>query len=278
MRGALLTVGLALVAHAAFAAPPLGEAAFTREAASRLSRLIGEDVTVAGPLALTHGEGGTEQVSLQRIHAFCRNNPGDCERELDVFLGGLADASRARLDAVDSRQFRIIVRDRAYAEAVAAQSPGGVPARPVGDSLAALLVVDAPTFVRSLGNSDLAATSLVADTAFTTAMANAVDAEGPLSDHLAPLGPGEVGSIEVGYFSSSRLLPHDDWAAVAGRMRGPLLAMVPEPGALLYADGADADAVATMRREAESLGRRSPRPLPQVILRWTPAGWVDHAE
>lgn len=276
MRRAVLAAGLALVAHAAFAAPPLDKAAFTREAASRLSRLLGEDVAVSGPLGLTYGDG--QHVSLARIHAFCVANTAECEHELDVFLGGITDASRARLDAVDSRQIRIIVRDRAYAEAIAEQSPGGVPARPIGDSLAALLVIDAPTFVRSLSDSDLAATSLEADTAFTTAMANAVDAEGPLSEHVALPGPGEVGGIELGYFSSSRLLPHGDWAALAGRMRGPLLAMVPEPGVLLYVDGADAEAVASMRGEAQALARRSPRPLPLRVLRWTPTGWVDHTD
>lgn len=276
MRRLVLTASLALVAHAAFAAPPLDKAAFTREASERLSRMLGETIRTDAPLQLSRGE--NERISLERVHTFCVANPADCERELDTFLTGLVDAARARDAVVDSRQIRIIVRDRSYAEAIAAQGPGAVPARPIGNGLSALLVIDAPTFVRSMSESDLTAMALEADTAFTTAMANAVDAEGPLSDHAALPGPGELGGIELGYFSSSRLLPHGDWAALAGRMRGPLLAMVPEPGVLLYVDGADAEAVASMRSEARALARRSPRPLPLLVLRWTPTGWADHAD
>lgn len=276
MKRALLAGCLALAAQAALAAPPMEPRAFTREAASRLSAMLDEKVDVTAPLQLTRG--GSDRISLDRIHAFCQANPGDCETELTTFINGLADSIRADRDAVDSRMVRIVIRDRAYVDAVAAQSDGGIPLWPVGDALAAMLVIDAPTFVRSVTRADLKAMGLDADAAFITAVTNAEDAEGPLADALERLGPGEVGMLQGSYFSSSRLLPHGDWAAYAATLRGPLLAMLPVPNALLYADGDDAAAVGHMQREARSLARSHPLPLPQRVLRWTPGGWVDHTD
>lgn len=276
MRRALLAACLALVAQASLAAPPLEEAAFTREAARRLSAKIDQKVDVVSDLQLSRG--GADRISLARIHAFCEANPSDCEAELETFINGLADSIRADRDAVDSRLVRIIIRDREYADAVAEQSEGGITTWPVGDALAAMLVIDAPTFVRSVTRDDLKAIGMDADAALTIAAVNANDAEGPLADALEPLGPGEVGVLQGSYFSSSRLLPHGDWAAYAATLRGPLLAIVPVPDRLLYADGADAEAVALMQREARSLAARSPRPLSQGMLRWTPGGWVDHTD
>lgn len=276
MQRVLLAACLALAAQAAIAAPPLEARAFTREAAARLSAKLGEKVEVISALQLTRG--GSERISLARIHAFCEANPSDCEAELETFLTGLVDSMRADRDAVDSRLVRIIIRDRAYAEAVAAQSDGGITTWPVGDALSALLVIDAPTFVRSVTRADLTAIGMDANAALTIAMANARDADGPLADGLVKLGPGEVGVLNVGYFSSSLLLPHGEWAAYAATLRGPLLAMVPVPDTLLYADGTDGDAVALMQREANRLAVRSTRPLSLGMLRWTPAGWVDHTE
>ncbi len=276
MKRALLAGCLALAAQAALAAPPLEARAFTREAASRLSAMLDEKVDVTAPLQLTRG--GSDRISLDRIHAFCQANPADCETELNTFINDLADSIRADRDAVDSRMVRIVIRDRAYVDAVAAQSDGGIPLWPVGDALAAMLVIDAPTFVRSVTRADLKAMGLDADAAFITAVTNAEDAEGPLADALERLGPGEVGMLQGSYFSSSRLLPHGEWAAYAATLRGPLLAMMPVPNALLYADGDDAAAVGHMQREARSLARSHPLPLPQRVLRWTPGGWVDHSD
>lgn len=276
MKRALLAGCLALAAQAALAAPPLEARAFTREAASRLSAMLDEKVDVTAPLQLTRG--GSDRISLDRIHAFCQANPADCETELNTFINGLADSIRADRDAVDSRMVRIVIRDRAYVDAVAAQSDGGIPLWPVGDALAAMLVIDAPTFVRSVTRADLKAMGLDADAAFITAVTNAEDAEGPLADALERLGPGEVGMLQGSYFSSSRLLPQGEWAAYAATLRGPLLAMMPVPNALLYADGDDAAAVGHMQREARSLARSHPLPLPQRVLRWTPGGWVDHSD
>ena len=276
MRRALLAAGLALAAQAALAAPPLEARAFTREAASRLSAKLDEKVDIIAALQLSRG--GSERISLGRIHAFCVANPADCEAELETFLTGLADSIRADTDAVDSRLVRIIIRDRAYADAVVAQSEGGITTWPVGNALSALLVIDAPTFVRSVTRGDLAAIGMDADAAFTAALANGRDNDGPLAGELVTLGPGEVGVLNDSYFSSSLLLPHGDWAPQAATLRGPLLAMVPVPDTLLYADGADAEAVDLMRREALRLANSSARPLSLGMLRWTPAGWVDHTE
>ena len=275
-KRALLAGCLALAAQAALAAPPMEARAFTREAASRLSTKIDEKVDVDGILQLSIG--GTERISVARIHTFCLANPADCETELNTFINGLADSIHADRDAVDSRMVRIVIRDRAYVDAVAAQSEGGITSWPVGDALAAMLVIDAPTFVRSVTRSDLKAIGVDADGAFNIAVANADDAEGPLADALERLGPGEVGVLQGSYFSSSRLLPHGEWAAYAATLRGPLLAMLPVPNALLYADGDDAEAVEHMQREARSLARSHPLPLPQRVLRWTPGGWVDHSD
>ena len=276
MYRALLSAGLALAVQTAVAAPPLEARAFTREAAARLSVKIDEKVDIITALELSRG--GSERISLGRIHAFCVANPSNCETELETFLTGLADSMRASTDAVDSRLVRIIIRDRAYAEAVIAKSEGGITTWPVGNALSALLVIDAPTFVRSVTRDDLTAIGLDADAAFTTAVANGRANDGPLADALVALRPGEVGVLDYGYFSSSLLLPHGDWAAQAATFRGPLLAMVPVPDTLLYADGADVDAVDLMRREAQRRAARSTRQLSMGMLRWTPAGWVDHSE
>ena len=69
------------------------------------------------------------------------------------------------------------------------------------------------------------------------------------------------------------MLLHDDWAPLARAQKGVLVVALPAKNLLLYGADDSPAGLDALRLQARDLARRSPAPLTELLLRWTPEGW-----
>jgi hypothetical protein len=95
----------------------------------------------------------------------------------------------------------------------------------------------------------------------------------PLAEVTPIVPPGQVGTITGDYAEASRLLAHDDWAALSATLGGHLLVAVPAADTLLYTKGGVPGALQTLASMARATMGTSRHPVSDEVLRWTPSGW-----
>src|SRR5258708_37004062 len=95
----------------------------------------------------------------------------------------------------------------------------------------------------------------------------------PVSAVISPLKPDAIGYITGHFYESSRLLMHDDWAALSQEMNGQLVVAVPVPEGILYAEGKDRASLDALTRVAEATAKGDQRRISTQLLRWGPEGW-----
>lgn len=271
---AMVTVGQAR------AQVPSDEAGFTAHFATRFqAELVDRKVSVKGPLTLEIARpSSTEpglQVNLDRVWAFCRRNVSECDKAGGEYVSRAVTSIKEMGRPVDVTALRIAIRPANYIQSLSKQNGGRPEAEPVAGKLAGdlwwVVMVDAPQSARVFAQKDLSALKLSQDEIVEAARRN-------VEQTLKPAGPqtlsaGTISTIVGGYYESSRVLFPEKWAALAAGMKGPLLAAIPSPDTILFADGGEsqaADALLTLAKQAAS---RSERPFPPVLLRWTQTGW-----
>ena len=95
----------------------------------------------------------------------------------------------------------------------------------------------------------------------------------PGSAVISRLKPDAIGYITGHFYESSRLLMHDDWAALSQEMNGQLVVAVPVPEGILYAEGKDRASLDALTRVAEATAKGDQRRISTQLLRWVPEGW-----
>ena len=152
--------------------------------------------------------------------------------------------------------------------------------RPVWRAVAAdtvmMLVADTPTSVQYVSPAMLAEAGLSEDDAFDCATAN-------LERYVQ--GRLQVGRAEGfnvialdGFYEASVALLPAFWTDMARKMDGPLVMIAPARDLVVFADGADADAVAQIGALAREIAAQASHPVSTVPLRWTGEGWAPYRD
>jgi uncharacterized protein YtpQ (UPF0354 family) len=244
-----------------------GAAAFTEYVAAQLRpELEGAQVEVKGPLTLVAA--GGLQFNLDRVFAYCSNNPDGCKSEIATYVKGVAQVYNGRVPASSKDAVRIIVRTRAY---LRASSPQWMEMnwRALVGELVMLPAMDAPQTIRVIEEKNNAELGLSADEVFNLGLANLRAHLKPLMQIAKVVQPGQIGHFGGDVYHSSRLALHESWSPLATAQDGKLI--VAAPGTDLAEDTPVAiDALRTLTQNVMS---RMPRPLSSELLRWTPQRW-----
>lgn len=252
------------------AALPLDQHGFTHVVAAMV-RERGCAVTVTAPLQLAVAcAGGTgSAVSLARAWTLWESEP-DRRAQALAAAAGSADLVD-RIGHPQAERLRLVVRTGAQLHALVQRRPDDPPAAwPITRDLWAVLVLDAPSALGFVGQTELTRLGIDRDTAHARAIENLRQA------FPAPVqqGDGPVYMIEAdGAYDASLLLHPDLWVGRAQRAGGVLYAATPDPGVLLWADGSRPDALPTLRAvvaQATEAGGS----LGGGVMLWSEQGWA----
>ncbi len=281
LLAALITVAPGLMAGAQSLA---SQADFTADVAKQFERANpGATVTIAGPLTIELTQpGGTRPsaISLDRMWNYCGSNADDCANAVEMFVADLTSGEKEVNGPIDRAMLRVVVRRKAVIDAgnqpaLAAGKPDAVlAAAPFAGGLWRLCVDDMSRAVKILRLEDLAKLGLSLDEAIALGTKNLAADLPPLSGTYRGVAPRVLGTIQGdGYYESSRLLLHDDWAGLANEMNGHLIVIAPAADQIFYASDEDPDAVEKLAWVADQIISTEQRPISDIVLKWTPEGW-----
>lgn len=252
---------------------PQEQMAFTERVAARLRAQLGaEAVRVADPLTLKIGE---LQANLDRINAFCRGNAAGCDAEVERYVQAVVEMQRKAALPPSREALRVVVRTADFVQGATTTgaAKGSFPRQTLVDGLYGLLMLDSPRSARLVSDADCQALGLTPDEAYALGRANLRRELRPLAQAAKPVALGAFGTLEGDFYESGRVLLHEDWAPLARAQKGALLVALPAKNLLIYsADDSPAGRDA-LRLLARDLMKRSPGPLSDLLLRWTPEGW-----
>ncbi len=178
---------------------------------------------------------------------------------------------------VATSDLRVIVRSTGYVDALrkhAAERLEPQPiVRPLAGDLWLVCVVDLPRQINMLTDRDLEKLGLSQEEAIALGKQNVAAELPPGSAVISRLKPDAIGYITGHFYESSRLLMHDDWAALSQEMNGQLVVAVPVPEGILYAEGKDRASLDALTRVAEATAKGDQRRISTQLLRWVPEGW-----
>lgn len=249
-------------------------AAFTDKVAALLrARLTDQDVTVASePLTLKVGE---LQANLDRVFGFCRANAQGCDDELRRYVQAVAEARNIATAPVTRGSLRLVIRPADFGSggSPAANAKAASLRRPFVAGLVALPVVDSERSARLLNEGDCETLGLSPEQALDVALANVRATLKPLADVAKPATRGAIRTLGGDFYESSRVLLPGDWASLAQAQGGVLIVALPAKDAVLFSADDSAAGLDALRTYARDVARRSPAPLTDILLRWSPAGW-----
>ena len=276
-----LLLSLAVLPVAA-AAVPRDEAGFSTYMVEQLAREMPDlKLAPSGRLTLEgkRPDGSSSgQIHLDRVYDFCTRNFSVCDPAIESFVAGIAQMTREAMLPVDRAMVRLAVRPRQYIEQVKQQlgaDPAPVYARHLTAHLVVVPVLDFPRSSRFVNARDLAALKVDEEQLFKLGEANLRAAQKPLAEVTKVPPPKAVGRIFNEDYAASRIIFHDDWNALAEKMGGLLVLMLPTPDFLLYGGEAGDDALVAMQTFGMEVAAKSTRPLSPLLIRWTPTGWEE---
>ena len=190
---------------------------------------------------------------------------------------GAADPAPGTNRPAARSDIRVIVRSSVYVEAlrkqaIDRQAPQPI-VRPLAGDLWLICVIDLPRQVNMLTDRDLEKLGLSQDEAIALGKENVAADLPPGSTVISPLTPGAIGYIIGHFYEASRLLMHEDWAALSQEMNGQLVVALPVPEGILYIEGRDRAALEALTRVAEATAKDDQRRISTQLLRWVPDGW-----
>ncbi|WP_082938905.1 hypothetical protein [Mitsuaria sp. 7] len=285
-RSVLRSTLAALAAAAAFGATATGAQAqagavpqdaigFTEYVASQLRQQLGDaTVVVREPLTLGVAD---QRTKLDKLYAGCQTNRGNCADDVGVFVKTTTQQFRASTIPATRESLRLAVRT---AESVqqAQREVGGDAAtfrpRPFIGPLVTVPVFDTMRASRLISEKDYKTLNLSVDQVRETARKNTYDAMPQVLQHAKPVPAGEVGKLDGPVPQPSRLIFIDDWKPLADAQKGKLVVAAPANDTVLYVSDDDAATLDALRAQVRELMGKSPNPLTDVLLRWSPSGWV----
>jgi hypothetical protein len=239
--------------------PGLAPDAFADEVARRVRALSPDlDVRVVGALELAIGHGDGEGGNRAYLHNAYRMYQGEAPEARDAlvdrFVRSFADAARG---LEPSREAIIpIIKDRGWIAEVGAslQAVGGTPQEKVhedlNDELVVVYALDTPSNIAYLLPGMLEELGVRRDELRGLSVRNLRGLLPGIEVHRGP----QISMVTAdGNYEASLLLFDDLWAREGEKLRGAPVAAVPARDLLLFADGADAEAVAQLRALASKM-------------------------
>jgi uncharacterized protein YtpQ (UPF0354 family) len=261
---------------------PRDQAGFSAYVAEQLAHEMPDlKLAPSGRLTLdgTRPDGSSSgQIHLDRVYDFCARNFSICDSAIDRFVKGIAQMSREETLPPAPAMVRLSVRPRAYIDQVKQKlgaDPAPVYARHLTAHLVAVPVLDFPRSSRFVNAKDLAALGLDEAQLFELGERNLRATQKPLAEVTKVPPAKAVGRIFNEDYAASRIIFHDDWNELAGKLDGVLVLMLPTPDFLLYGGEVGEDALAAMQTFGMEVASKSTRPLSPLLIRWTPTGWEE---
>jgi hypothetical protein len=251
------------------------EASFA-DSALRLLRAAAPELqaTVSGPLQLKVAtlQSPDMRVNLDRPWHDCKEEPTACDAALRRYVSGSIPVLRERPAPATREALIPVVRSKAYFDEVGGVDHA-VAEQFVGD-LWVFYAVDSPASLVSLKPTDLTELGLTRDEVGRVARENLRKRLGDLPADLGQKAGAAIGLIfRDEYFESSRILLHDQWAALARASGGKLLVAIPGNDVIVFALESDPEAVTQLSKVAHDVGEKARRAVSPQVLAWTEAGW-----
>lgn len=247
--------------------------AFTRRFVADFRRIVpDEGCEYAGARMVACGDA---QVSLDRMWAFCSENPADCDAVVADFTSAMAEALAARGAPVevDVAQLRVAVRTREYGDEVTARLEGSI-VRPIAGDLVAVVMVDSPRTARAFGADDLSSLGLSPDDAYARALANTLAEMPQAATNPAPACGHAMAIQHDYYYESSRILDATWLASLGGGGPEPILVRVPSYESVVVARECDPATRVVVGQIGDQIARGSSSPLSTTLFRVGPDGLV----
>ena len=269
---------LAIVAILLAACSPSGgDAVFAEQVAGQVRRELGDQATVrvSAPrtLEVRFADGTSLTASLDNLGRDCELRPADCEAAIAIVVRSIAQ-SHVAVGTGRRETLMVTVKSRDWVDN--ARTLGAPPvARPFVGDLWKVYVFDQPDSMRPLVAKDLEALKMTEDEIDALALANLDKA---LVDF--PHQPVEEGSpvrvLHAGdSYDASRLLLHERWRELAGKVKGDLLVCAPSRDFVYFVGaGESSEVLQDFRSRMAGLASGESHSIALHILRWTPAGWV----
>ncbi|HEX2115092.1 MAG TPA: DUF1444 family protein [Alphaproteobacteria bacterium] len=239
-------------------------------------------IAVTGRLTLSIKAPDAErdmQAALDRVWEYCRRNQAQCDNATETYVRNSLGMMRELQQPVERSMLRVVVRTAPYVEQIrktfsADQKPNSqIVAAPLAADLWIVCVADFPNSVRFINRGDLVKLGLREQEVLALGRENVSAALRPLGIVAKDLPANGIGYIEGDDYESSRILLHEEWAQLAGKMAGDLIVAVPGSGLILYGDAGRAETPRALAELARHMLTRSQRPISATVLKWRPAGW-----
>lgn len=274
--GALLLLGCSRSSAPSFSSSPEAMRDWARaEIARELSDWTLENDADPLLLKLRRDEQQLE-VWLGRPFEYCTNNASDCERMAREYVAGVVQAAveSGAVNAPDPGQLVPAIRSKADVESYRARAEGMIE-EPIAGDLFVVYMLDSPRSASIVDGKAVTALNLSAEEIKARAFQNLSQQLPALDTLVRPQGEQVVGEIQLdSFYTSSLLVPHSTWRAIAESFGGKLLVAIPAPDVLLYARERDASVLPALAAKAREVFTKSPRGTSLSILRWTPSGWT----
>ena len=170
-----------------------------------------------------------------------------------------------------------MVRPAAFVEGMRRVAPPGAEpvAAPLAGGLWLIGAADMPTAVMMLNTTAISPLKLSAGQVLARGRRNlhaaAVKALAGLEDEARPDG---VAAMMGDDYQASLLAFPELWAPLATKGEGDLYVAAPANDIVIFCKTKRRDAAKVMSKAAAVAAAQSERPLPLVVLRWTPDGWT----
>lgn len=247
---------------------------FSANMASKIqAELPNTPVSIKAPLTLTVGQ---ETLFLQKIYAYCSSNPSSCEIESAQYAKDFANFYKQPKAVLSPDSVRLVVRTQDYISSAMEKLGPNAPKLvnwPLVKGLVIVAVLDTPSAIRPLNQSDLTSLNLTSSQLFDLASKNMAKSLKPLNTIAKPVENGQIGTIHGEIYNVGRVANFQEWAQLAHNQKNTLLIALPTTDTVLYVSDSSTTSVDALKTIARSISSRSSNPLSDIILKWTPTAW-----
>ncbi|WP_343641291.1 hypothetical protein [Roseateles sp.] len=276
---AVAALGSSLLIHAGAQAQsgvvPPDAAGFTDYVATQLRQQLGDGtVVVREPLTLGVAD---QRTRLDKLYAGCQTNRAHCADDVNAFVKATTQNFRASTIPATRESLRLAVRTAASVQQSQREVGGDATTfrpRPFVGPLVTVPVFDTLRASRLISEKDYKTLDLSVDQVRELARKNTYNALPQVLQTAKPVASGEVGRLDGPVLQPSRLIFIDDWKPLADAQHGTLIVAAPANDTVLYIGDDSAASLDALRAQVREIMGKSANPLTDVLLRWSPSGWV----
>lgn len=280
--GATVMTMAGMVASRAHAAPPPTDpAGFTAFVAQKFHAARPTDeIKVTGDLQLAiKAPAGEFTTDLHTVWSTCGQMPDRCDEIVTEHIANLSAFHGAPSSPLRTAQLRVVVREAAYVEGMRRVAPPGAEpvAAPLAGGLWLIGAADKPTTVQMLNTASLSPLKLSIAQALAWGRRNMHAMAVKALAGLDETPPDGIAVMMGDDYQSSLLAFPELWAPIAAK-GGELYVSAPSVDMVMFCRTNRRDTVKIMLKAAAASAAGAERPLPLVVLRWTPDGWATARE